>query len=163
MGAEDRMEMERVPAAGNEIVGLPVAGLVRKNLLKNIPVAFKLYKSLRRARKIVKTFKPNVVIGVGGYASAPVLRAASSQGIPTLLQEQNSYAGVTNKLLGKKASTICVAYEGMEKFFPKDRIVLTGNPCRKDLETTPQKVDEGYRFFNFDPDKKRILMVGGSL
>lgn len=163
VGAEDRMEMERVPAAGYEIVGLPVAGLVRKKLLKNIPVAFKLYKSLRRARKIVKTFKPNVVIGVGGYASAPVLRAASSQGIPTLLQEQNSYAGVTNKLLGKKASTICVAYEGMEKFFPKDRIVLTGNPCRKDLETTPQKVDEGYRFFNFDPDKKTILMVGGSL
>ena len=163
VGAEDRMEMERVPAAGYEIVGLPVAGLVRKKLLKNIPVAFKLYKSLRRAKKIVKTFKPNVVIGVGGYASAPVLRAASSQGIPTLLQEQNSYAGVTNKLLGKKASTICVAYEGMEKFFPKDRIVLTGNPCRKDLETTPQKVDEGYRFFNFDPDKKTILMVGGSL
>ncbi len=163
VGAEDRMEMERVPAAGYEIVGLPVAGLVRKSLLKNISVAYKLYKSLIRAKKIVKAYKPNVVIGVGGYASAPVLRAASSQGIPTLLQEQNSYAGVTNKLLGKKASTICVAYEGMEKFFPKDRIVLTGNPCRKDLETTPQKVDEGYRFFNFDPDKKTILMVGGSL
>ena len=163
VGAEDRMEMERVPAAGYEIVGLPVAGLVRKSLLKNISVAYKLYKSLIRAKKIVKAYKPNVVIGVGGYASAPVLRAASSQGIPTLLQEQNSYAGVTNKLLGKKASTICVAYEGMEKFFPKDRIVLTGNPCRQDLEITPQKVDEGYRFFNFDPDKKTILMVGGSL
>ncbi len=163
VGAEDRMEMERVPAAGYEIVGLPVAGLVRKIVLKNVSVVFKLLKSLRRARKIVKTFKPNVVIGVGGYASAPVLRAASSQGIPTLLQEQNSYAGVTNKMLGRKASTICVAYEGMDKFFPKERIVLTGNPCRQDLEITPEKVGEGYAFFNLDTSKKTILMLGGSL
>ncbi len=163
VGAEDRMEMERVPAAGYEIVGLPVAGLVRKSLLKNVSVAYKLLKSLRLAKKIVKTFKPNVVIGVGGYASAPVLRAAVSQGIPTLLQEQNSYAGVTNKLLGRKASIICVAYEGMERFFPKDRIVLTGNPCRQDLEITPQKAIEGYSFFNLDPNKNTILMVGGSL
>lgn len=163
VGAEDRMEMERVPAAGYEIVGLPVAGLVRKSVLKNVSVVFKLLKSLRRARKIVKTFKPNVVIGVGGYASAPVLRAASSQGIPTLLQEQNSYAGVTNKMLGRKASTICVAYEGMDKFFPKERIVLTGNPCRQDLEITPEKVGEGYAFFNLDTSKKTILMLGGSL
>lgn len=163
VGAEDRMEMERVPAAGYEIVGLPVAGLVRKSVLKNVSVVFKLLKSLRRARKIVKTFKPNVVIGVGGYASAPVLRAASSQGIPTLLQEQNSYAGVTNKMLGRKASTICVAYEGMDKFFPKERIVLTGNPCRQDLEITPEKVGEGYAFFNLDISKKTILMLGGSL
>jgi UDP-N-acetylglucosamine--N-acetylmuramyl-(pentapeptide) pyrophosphoryl-undecaprenol N-acetylglucosamine transferase len=163
VGAEDRMEMERVPAAGYEIVGLPVAGLVRKSLFKNISVAFKLIKSLKRAKKIVKAYKPHVVIGVGGYASAPVLRAASSLGIPTLLQEQNSYAGVTNKLLGKKASIICVAYEGMEKFFPKERIVLTGNPCRQDLAITPQKTEEGYTFFNLDPNKKTILMVGGSL
>lgn len=163
VGAEDRMEMERVPAAGYEIVGLPVAGLVRKSVFKNASVLFKLFKSLRRARKIVKTFKPNVVIGVGGYASAPVLRAASSEGIPTLLQEQNSYAGITNKMLGRKASTICVAYEGMDKFFPKERIVLTGNPCRQDLEVAPKKVGEGYAFFDLDPTKKTILMIGGSL
>lgn len=155
VGAEDRMEMERVPAAGYEIVGLPVAGLVRKSLFKNVSVVFKLIKSLKRAKKIVKAFKPHVVIGVGGYASAPVLRAASSLGIPTLLQEQNSYAGVTNKLLGRKASTICVAYEGMDKFFPKERIVLTGNPCRQDLAITPQKAEEGYTFFNLDPSKKQ--------
>ena len=163
VGAENRMEMERVPAAGYEIVGLPVAGIVRKSLFKNFSVAVKLIKSLKRAKKIVKAYKPHVVIGVGGYASAPVLRAASSLGIPTLLQEQNSYAGVTNKLLGRKADTICVAYEGMEKFFPKERIVLTGNPCRQDLEITPQKVEEGYTFFNLDPSKRTILMVGGSL
>ncbi|NLZ95158.1 MAG: undecaprenyldiphospho-muramoylpentapeptide beta-N-acetylglucosaminyltransferase [Bacteroidales bacterium] len=163
VGAKDRMEMERVPAGGYEIVGLPVAGFVRKSIFKNVSVGFKLLKSLRRARKIVKTFKPNVVVGVGGYASAPVLRAAASQGIPTLLQEQNSYAGITNKWLGQKASTICVAYERMDKFFPKDRIVLTGNPCRQDLEITPQKAEEGYSFFNLDPEKKSILMIGGSL
>lgn len=163
VGAEDRMEMERVPAAGYEIVGLPVAGLVRKSLFKNISVAIKLFKSLRRAKKIVKAYKPNVVIGVGGYASAPILRAATSQGIPTLLQEQNSYAGMTNKWLGKKASIICVAYEGMEKFFPKEKIVLTGNPCRQDLEITSQKKVEGYTFFNLNRDQKTILMLGGSL
>ncbi len=163
VGAEDRMEMERVPAAGYEIVGLPVAGLVRKSLLKNVSVVFKLLKSLQSAKKIVKSFKPNVVIGVGGYASAPVLRAAVSQSIPALLQEQNSYAGLTNKWLGRKASTVCVAYEGMERFFPEDRIVLTGNPCRQDLEITPQKAIEGYSFFNLDPNKNTILMVGGSL
>ena len=163
VGAEGRMEMERVPAAGYEIVGLPVAGLVRKSLFKNISVAIKLFKSLRRAKKIVKAYKPNVVIGVGGYASAPVLRAATSQGIPTLVQEQNSYAGITNKWLGKKASTICVAYEGMEKFFPKERIVLTGNPCRQDLETTSEKTTEGYTFFNLNPGRRTILMIGGSL
>lgn len=163
VGAEDRMEMERVPAAGYEIVGLPVAGLVRKSLFKNVSVVIKLFKSLRRAKKIVKAYKPNVVIGVGGYASAPVLRAATSQDIPTLLQEQNSYAGITNKWLGKKASIICVAYEGMEEFFPKERIVLTGNPCRQDLEITLQKKVEGYTFFNLNRDKKTILMLGGSL
>lgn len=163
VGAQDRMEMERVPAAGYKIVGLPVAGFERKHLFKNFGVALKLLKSLRRAKQIVKTFKPDVAIGVGGYASAPVLRAAIGQGIPTLLQEQNSYAGMTNKWLGKKASTICVAYEGMEKFFPAQRIVLTGNPCRQDLEITPDKVKEAHHFFNLDPTKKTILMVGGSL
>ena len=163
VGAEDRMEMERVPAAGYEIVGLPVSGFDRKNMVKNVSVAFKLLKSLRRANKIVKNFKPNVVIGVGGYASAPVLRAAIAQNIPTLLQEQNSYAGMTNKWLGQRANTICVAYEDMQKFFPKEKIVLTGNPCRQDLEITPDKVVEGCSFFSLDPTKRTILMIGGSL
>ena len=163
VGAEDRMEMERVPAAGYEIVGLPVAGFERKNLLKNFSVGIKLFKSLRKAREVVKSFQPNVVIGVGGYASAPVLRAATMQRVPTVIQEQNSYAGMTNKWLGRKATTICVAYEGMEKFFPKERIVLTGNPCRQDLIVTDKKRKEGYEFFNLDPDKKTILMLGGSL
>ena len=163
VGAEDRMEMERVPAAGYEIVGLPVAGFERKNLLKNFSVGIKLLKSLNRAKDIVKTFKPNIAIGVGGYASAPILRAASMKGIPTVIQEQNSYAGMTNKWLGQKANTICVAYEGMEKFFPKERIVLTGNPCRQDLIITEEKKREGYEFFNIDPNKKTILMLGGSL
>ena len=163
VGAENRMEMERVPAAGYEIVGLPVAGFNRKQLHKNVSVGIKLIKSLRRAKEIVKSFRPDVVIGVGGYASAPVLRAAVSQKIPTLLQEQNSLAGMANKWLGKKASTICVAYEGMDRFFPKDRIVLTGNPCRQDLTITPNTILEGNRFFNLDPTKKTILMLGGSL
>ena len=163
VGAENRMEMERVPAAGYEIVGLPVAGFNRKSLIKNVSVGMKLIKSLRRAKKIVKSFRPNVVIGVGGYASAPVLRAAVSQRIPTLLQEQNSIAGLTNRWLGKKASTICVAYEGMERFFPKERIVLTGNPCRQDLNITSDSILEGCNFFNLDPTKKTILMLGGSL
>lgn len=163
VGAEDRMEMERVPAAGYQIVGLPVAGFDRKNMVKNVSVGFKLLKSLRRAKEIVNTFRPNVVIGVGGYASAPVLRAAVSQRIPTLLQEQNSYAGITNKWLGRKATTVCVAYEGMEKFFPKDRIVLTGNPCRQDLEISPDKILEACSYFSLDPTKRTILMLGGSL
>lgn len=163
VGAENRMEMERVPAAGYEIVGLPVAGFNRKQLHKNVSVGIKLIKSLRRAKEIVKSFRPDVVIGVGGYASAPVLRAAVSQKIPTLLQEQNSLAGMANKWLGKKASTICVAYDGMDRFFPKDRIVLTGNPCRQDLTITPNTILEGNRFFNLDPTKKTILMLGGSL
>ncbi len=163
VGAENRMEMERVPAAGYEIVGLPVAGFNRKQLHKNVSVGIKLIKSLRRAKEIVKTFRPNVVIGVGGYASAPVLRAAVSQKIPTLLQEQNSLAGMANKWLGKKASTICVAYEDMDRFFPKDRIVLTGNPCRQDLVINPESIIDGNRFFNLDPAKKTILMLGGSL
>lgn len=162
VGAEDRMEMTRVPAAGYEIVGLPVAGFNRSALLKNIVVLKKLATSLLKARKVVKTFKPDIAIGVGGYASGPLLKMASRLGVPTLVQEQNSYAGVTNKLLAEKAARICVAYEGMERFFPKEKIVLTGNPCRKDLETNVLQ-EEALRFFNLDPMKKTILVIGGSL
>lgn len=163
VGAEGRMEMERVPAAGYQIIGLPVAGFDRKNVLKNFSVLVKLMKSMRQARSIVKSFQPDIAIGVGGYASGPTLRAAASRGIKTLLQEQNSYAGVTNKLLAQKASKICVAYEDMERFFPKEKIVLTGNPCRQDLTISDKNRKEGYEFFQLNPDKKTILMVGGSL
>lgn len=163
VGAEGRMEMERVPAAGYRIIGLPVVGFDRKNLQKNIPVLFKLLKSVRAANKIIADFRPDIAVGVGGYASGPILKAASSKGIPTLLQEQNSYAGVTNKMLAEKASTICVAYEGMERFFPKEKIVLTGNPCRQDLSISEENRRQGYEFFHLDPSRKTILMIGGSL
>ena len=163
VGAENRMEMERVPAAGYPIKGLPVAGFDRKNLLKNVSVLCKLYKSMHLAKKIIRDFKPDIVIGVGGYASGPILKAASQQGIPTLLQEQNSYAGVTNKLLAKQASRICVAYEDMEQFFPASKIVVTGNPVRQDLFFSEEKKKEGYSYFNLDPQKKTIVIVGGSL
>jgi len=163
VGAEGRMEMERVPAAGYKIIGLPVAGFNRKNPFKNIPVVFKLLKSIRGAKSIIDNFKPQIAVGVGGYASGPTLKAASGKGVPTLLQEQNSYAGVTNKMLAEKATTICVAYEGMEKFFPKEKIVITGNPCRSDLIISDENKIRGYEYFKLDPDKKTILMVGGSL
>ena len=163
VGAEDRMEMKRVPAAGYDIIGLQVAGFNRKNLFKNIPVLWKLMKSLRKAKKVLKDFHPQIAIGVGGYASGPTLKMANSIGIPTLIQEQNSYAGVTNKLLAEKAATICVAYDGMERFFPKDKIVMTGNPCRQDLASADITKDEAYKFFNLNPDKKTILIIGGSL
>jgi UDP-N-acetylglucosamine--N-acetylmuramyl-(pentapeptide) pyrophosphoryl-undecaprenol N-acetylglucosamine transferase len=163
VGAEDRMEMERVPAAGYKIIGLPVAGFDRKNMLKNLPVAVKLLRSMKLARKIVTEFRPDIAVGVGGYASGPILRAASAKGVPTLLQEQNSYAGVTNKMLAQKAATICVAYEGMANFFPKEKIVLTGNPCRQDLVISDENRMKGYEFFQLDPAKRTILMVGGSL
>jgi len=163
VGAENRMEMERVPAAGYPIKGLPVSGFDRKNLLKNIKVLFDLARSMVKAKRIIRTFKPDVAIGVGGYASAPVLRAASAFGIPTLIQEQNSYAGVTNKLLAKKASCICVAYDDMERFFPKDKIVKTGNPVRQDLFAIAPKDPKAYAYFGLEPDKKTILIVGGSL
>ena len=163
VGAEGRMEMERVPAAGYRIIGLPVAGFNRKNLLKNISVLFKLLKSMRAANKIIADFRPDIAVGVGGYASGPILKAASSKGIPTLLQEQNSYAGVTNKMLAEKATTICVAYDGMERFFPKEKIVLTGNPCRQDLVISEENRRQGYEFFHLDPSRKTILMIGGSL
>ncbi len=162
VGAEDRMEMSRVPEAGYDIIGLPVAGFDRKNLLKNISVLGRLYQSLSKAKKIIKEFDPDVVVGVGGYASGPVLRVASNKGIPTLIQEQNSYAGVTNKLLAKKANKICVAYDGMESFFPKEKIVLTGNPIRQDLVSDVSR-REAYSYFNLDPQKKTILVLGGSL
>lgn len=163
VGAENRMEMERVPAAGYPIEGLPVSGFDRKNLLKNIKVLFDLGRSMVKAKRIIRTFKPDVAIGVGGYASAPVLRAASAFGIPTLIQEQNSYAGVTNKLLAKKASCICVAYDDMERYFPKDKIVKTGNPVRQDLFAVVPKEPKAYAYFGLEPDKKTILIVGGSL
>lgn len=163
VGAEDRMEMERVPATGYRIIGLPVAGFDRQHLLKNFSVMLKLLKSMRKAGEIIKDFKPDIAVGVGGYASGPTLRAAAAKGIPTLLQEQNSYAGVTNKMLAKKAATICVAYEGMERFFPEEKIVLTGNPCRQDLLVSEENRMQGYSHFRLSRDKKTILILGGSL
>ena len=163
VGAEGRMEMHRVPAAGYPIKGLPVAGFDRKNLLKNIPVLIKLFKSQRLARKIVKDFRPHAAVGVGGYASGPTLKVAGNMGIPTLLQEQNSYAGVTNKLLAKQAKKICVAYDGMERFFDKDKIILTGNPVRQGLRNHEVTREDAIRSFNLDPNKKTILILGGSL
>lgn len=163
VGAEDRMEMTRVPAAGYPIVGLPVAGFDRKRPWRNIKVLFKLWKSMRRAKKIVRKFKPEVAIGVGGYCSGPTLKAAQKAGIPTVLQEQNSYAGVTNKLLAQKADAICVAYENMDRFFPADKIYLTGNPIRKDLLDCDLTQQQAKEKLGFDPDKPLVLAVGGSL
>ena len=163
VGAEGRMEMQRVPAAGYAIKGLPVAGFDRKHLWKNISVLIKLFKSQRMARKILKDFKPHAAVGVGGYASGPTLKVAGAMGIPTLLQEQNSYAGVTNKLLAKQARKICVAYEGMERFFDKDKIILTGNPVRQGLRNQTISPAEARKMFHLDPDKKTVLIVGGSL
>lgn len=163
VGALGRMEMQRVPAAGYEIKGLPICGFDRKHLLKNISVLFKIWKSERMARKIIKSFKPMAAVGVGGYASGPTLNECAKMGIPCLIQEQNSYAGVTNKLLAKKAAKICVAYEGMERFFPKDKIILTGNPVRQQLLETTVSREDAIRSFGLDPAKKTILLVGGSL
>ena len=163
VGADNRMEMERVPAAGYEIKGLPVAGFNRKNLFKNFGVLLKLRRSIAMARKIVADFKPDIAVGVGGYCSGPTLKAAQRAGVPTLLQEQNSYAGVTNKLLAKKAKKICVAYPDLERFFPAEKIVLTGNPVRKDLLSntiSPQKAKER---FGLNPNLPTVLVVGGSL
>lgn len=163
VGAEGRMEMQRVPTAGYQIIGLPVAGFDRKHLLKNISVLIKLMKSQIKARRIIKEFKPDAAVGVGGYASGPTLKVAGSMGIPTLIQEQNSYAGVTNKLLAKKACKICVAYEGMERFFDKGKIILTGNPVRQNLLNQQMSREDAIRSFNLDPTKKTVLIVGGSL
>ncbi|MDR1719480.1 MAG: undecaprenyldiphospho-muramoylpentapeptide beta-N-acetylglucosaminyltransferase [Dysgonamonadaceae bacterium] len=163
VGAQGRMEMRKVPAAGYNIEGLPVAGFDRKNLLRNISVLAKLCRSLFLAWKIIRNFKPDVVIGVGGYASGPILKAANRMKIPTVLQEQNSYAGVTNKLLAKNATRICVAYEGMDQFFPAEKIVLTGNPVRKDLHAAHEKRTEAIAYFKLNPAKKTVLVLGGSL
>ena len=163
VGAENRMEMQRVPAAGYNIIGLPVSGFDRKNILNNISVLWRLMKSRRKARRIIRDFAPHVAVGVGGYASGPTLKEAGAMGIPTLLQEQNSYAGVTNKLLAKQANCICVAYEGMERFFPKDKIKLTGNPVRQNLLDAKITHEEALCSFGLDPKKKTVLIVGGSL
>lgn len=163
VGALGRMEMEKVPAAGYQIKGLPVAGFKRKLSLSNFVVIFKLLNSMVKARKIVKSFNPDIAVGVGGYASGPILKVAQRNGIPTLIQEQNSFAGVTNRLLAKKADTICVAYEGMEKYFPKEKIILTGNPVRQGLEHVKNLKEEASAFFNIPSGNKVILVVGGSL
>ena len=164
VGAEGRMEMEKVPAAGYRIIGLPIAGLQRSLTLSNLALPVKVLKSLRLAKRTIRQFRPDIAIGVGGYASAPLLWAAGRLGIPTLIQEQNGYAGLTNKILGKKAKAICVAYEGMERFFPADRIILSGNPIRKDIvPATEQMKEEGYSFYGLNPQAKHIFVVGGSL
>jgi len=163
VGALGRMEMQRVPAAGYEIKGLPICGFDRKHLLSNVKVLYKIWKSQRMARKIIKEFRPQVAVGVGGYASGPTLNKAADMGIPCLIQEQNSYAGVTNKLLAKKASKICVAYEGMERFFPAEKIMLTGNPVRQALLEVSASPEEARRALGLDPHRKTILLVGGSL
>jgi UDP-N-acetylglucosamine--N-acetylmuramyl-(pentapeptide) pyrophosphoryl-undecaprenol N-acetylglucosamine transferase len=163
VGAEGRMEMEKIPAAGYDIVGLPVAGINRKNPLKNINVLVKLLKSLNLARKIVRDYKPDVVVGVGGYASGPLLRQAGKLGIPILIQEQNSYAGVTNKLLAKRASVICVAYENMDKYFPAEKIIKTGNPVRQNFDNLRDLRDEAFTFFNLTDNIPVVLVLGGSL
>ena len=164
VGALGKMEMERVPKAGYKIIGLPVAGLQRKFTLKNLALPFKLLASNAKARKIIREFKPDVAVGVGGYASAPLLWAASSKGIPCLIQEQNSYAGLTNRKLAPKVQKICVAYDGMERFFPAEKILFTGNPLRGDINPpTEEQRREGYGYYGLDPQKKTLFVVGGSL
>ena len=163
VGALGRMEMQRVPAAGYEIKGLPIQGFDRKNLLKNFKVLYKIWKSQRMAKKIIRDFRPMAAVGVGGYASGPTLNKAAAMGIPCLIQEQNSYAGVTNKLLAKKAVKICVAYDNMERFFPAEKIIMTGNPVRQALLDTKMSKEEAIKSFGLDPSKKTILIVGGSL
>ncbi len=163
VGAEGKLEMEKVPAAGFKIVGLPVAGINRKNIFKNILVFFRLISSLRIARRTLKEFRPHAAVGVGGYASGPVLRQAGRMNIPILIQEQNSYAGVTNRLLARKASVICVAYEGMEKYFPAEKIILTGNPVRQNFDDLRSKKDEALKFFSLNTGMPVILVLGGSL
>lgn len=163
VGALGRMEMQRVPDAGYDIKGLPVCGFDRKHLWKNIKVLYKLWQSRRLAKAIIKEFKPNAAVGVGGYASGPTLNQCASLGVPYLIQEQNSYAGVTNKLLAKRASKICVAYEGMDRFFPSDKIILTGNPVRQNILQNNISKADARKVFQLDPEKKTILIIGGSL
>lgn len=163
VGADNRMEMQRVPEAGYKIVGLPIAGFNRKNLLKNLKVLWLILKSQRMAKKIIKEFKPQVAVGVGGYASGPTLKVAANMDIPTLIQEQNSYAGVTNKILARKAKMICVAYDGMERFFPHEKLNMTGNPVRSTLLSRRTDRNEALRSMNIDPETRCVLIVGGSL
>ena len=163
VGAEDRMEMEKVPQAGYEIKGLWISGIQRKLTLKNMMFPFKLMNSLWNARKIVNQFKPDVVIGTGGFASGPLLQVAASKGVPSLIQEQNSYPGITNKLLAKKVQKICVAYDGLERFFPKNKIIKTGNPVRQDLLDINSKRAAAIKHFNLVEDQKTLLVLGGSL
>ncbi|HNQ60783.1 MAG TPA: undecaprenyldiphospho-muramoylpentapeptide beta-N-acetylglucosaminyltransferase [Bacteroidia bacterium] len=163
VGAQGRMEMEKVPKAGYEIIGLNITGIKRSLSLSNIKVPFRILSSLWKAKKIIRSFKPDVVIGVGGYASGPVLFAAGMMKVPTLIQEQNSYAGVTNRILGKKAKSICVAYDNMERYFPADKILITGNPVRQDIGSGKIGKEEAAKYFGLDPDKKILLVIGGSL
>ncbi|HRF69358.1 MAG TPA: undecaprenyldiphospho-muramoylpentapeptide beta-N-acetylglucosaminyltransferase [Muribaculum sp.] len=163
VGAEGRMEMERVPAAGYDIIGLPVSGFNRKKILSNVRVLARLAKSMLRAKKVLRDFKPDMAIGVGGYASGPMLKEAQKHGIPTLLQEQNSYAGVTNKLLAKKAKAICVAYPGMERFFPQESIILTGNPVRQNILSSDMSKEEARKELGLPSHRKIVLVIGGSL
>lgn len=167
VGAEGRMEMEKVPAAGYEIVGLPIAGLQRKltptNIIKNLQLPFRMFKSRSKVKNVIRDFNPDIVVGVGGFASEPTLKCAAAMGFKTLLQEQNSYAGLTNKMLARKAERICVAYEGMERFFPKEKIVFTGNPVRADIEQMSATAEEGRAHFGLNPEGRVLLSVGGSL
>lgn len=163
VGAEGRMEMEKVPQAGYKIIGLWISGLQRRLTIDNLSFPFKVLSSLIKAKKIIREFKPAIAIGTGGYASGPLLRMAASNNIKTLIQEQNSFPGITNKLLSKKADRICVAYDGMDKFFPKEKIILTGNPVRQEIQELQLKSNEAYTFFGLDKNKKTILVIGGSL
>jgi len=163
VGAKGKMEMEKVPAAGYEIIGLNISGIQRRLTLKNLLLPFKLIRSINDAKKIIKRYKPDIVVGVGGYASGPVLRAAVKKKIPTVIQEQNSYPGITNKILSRKVDKICVAYDHMEKYFPKEKIYLTGNPVREDIQNQKGKRESALQYFNLSPDKKILLVIGGSL
>jgi UDP-N-acetylglucosamine--N-acetylmuramyl-(pentapeptide) pyrophosphoryl-undecaprenol N-acetylglucosamine transferase len=163
VGAEGRMEMEKVPQAGFKIIGLPIMGIQRRLTLQNLKVPFKIIASIIKARKIIRDFKPDIAIGVGGYASGPLLRTASSMGVKTLIQEQNSYPGITNKILSKKAEKICVAYDNLEAFFPKEKIVLTGNPVRDEVTQIQNKKVEAFNHFDLNSDKPVLLVIGGSL
>jgi UDP-N-acetylglucosamine--N-acetylmuramyl-(pentapeptide) pyrophosphoryl-undecaprenol N-acetylglucosamine transferase len=163
VGAIGKMEMEKVPAAGYKIIGVPIVGLQRRLTFSNLKLPFLLIRSMLKTKKIIKDFQPDVVVGTGGFASGPVLKAACSKHIPALIQEQNSYAGITNKILSKRVNKICVAYEGMDRFFPKEKILMTGNPVRQDIKDVKQKRDEALAFFKLDPNRKTILVIGGSL
>lgn len=163
VGANGRMEMEKVPAAGYKIIGLNISGIQRKFSMQNFLLPFKIINSVLKARSIIRSFQPDVAVGVGGYASGPLLFAAGGMNVPCLIQEQNSFAGVTNKLLAKRAKRICVAYDGMEKYFPKEKLILTGNPVREQMVDIEGKKDEAMKFFGLQPDKKTILVIGGSL